>query len=74
MLEADVATMRECNNRAALRALLTRCGLECPDLDEVVVRDQALTSEGIEKVVGWAMAHCLMQDPVDTAKPVVKVR
>lgn len=60
MLEADIATMRECNNRIALRALLVKCGLECPDLDMVVVRDQALSVDGVEKIVGWAMAHSLM--------------
>ncbi len=60
MLEADTATMREHNNRTALRTLLIKCGLECTELDNVVVRDQALSVDGVEKIVGWAMAHSLM--------------
>lgn len=60
MLEADVASMREASNRALLRSTLSRCGVECLDLDSVVVRDQALTADSIEKVVGWAVAYHLM--------------
>lgn len=67
MLESDIASMRERSNRSAIRALLGRCGMECPDLDEVVLRDQALGSEGVEKIVGWAMAHSLMHP--DEAEP-----
>lgn len=77
MLESDIATMRECSNRAAIRALLGRCGMECPELDQVVVKDQALSSEAVEKIVGWAMANSLMH-PEDTGctadRFVIKVR
>lgn len=77
MLESDIATMRERSNRVAIRSLLGRCGMDCPDLDQVVVRDQALGSEAVEKTVGWAMAHSLMhteecQAVVD--RYVIKVR
>lgn len=62
MLEADVAAMRENANRGLIRGTLARCGLECGQLDAVVVRDQALTSDSVEKVVGWAVANHLMSD------------
>lgn len=76
MLESDIATMRERSNRAALRALLTRCSMDCPDLDQVVVRDQALGNEAVEKIVGWAMAHSLMEEaePPAADQFVVKVQ
>ncbi|KXZ51556.1 hypothetical protein GPECTOR_12g519 [Gonium pectorale] len=61
VMERDAGLLREGANRRALAALLGRCGIACPDLEAVVVRDQALTSEAVERVVGWAVASALQR-------------
>ncbi|KAD2805001.1 hypothetical protein E3N88_38378 [Mikania micrantha] len=38
-----------------------RTGLECEVLETLCIKDQLLTNEGAEKVVGWALSHHLMQ-------------
>ncbi|KAL5996096.1 hypothetical protein ACLOJK_026169 [Asimina triloba] len=40
--------------------VLKRNGLECSDLETLYVKDQALSNESVEKVIGWALGHHLM--------------
>ncbi|CAK7336687.1 unnamed protein product [Dovyalis caffra] len=42
--------------------VLGRCGMECEGLETLCIKDQTLTNEGAEKVVGWALSHHLMQN------------
>ncbi|GIL71486.1 hypothetical protein Vretifemale_2031 [Volvox reticuliferus] len=60
-LERDVGTLRERANRRALAGLMSRCGIECTDLETVVIRDQALSAEAVERVVGWAVAAAVQR-------------
>jgi hypothetical protein len=57
-LERDRGLMRERANRRALQAALQRCGLACEEaqLALVCVKDQQLSTERAERVVGWAVA------------------
>ncbi|MBA0858915.1 hypothetical protein Goshw_001680 [Gossypium schwendimanii] len=40
--------------------VLNRNGLDCPDLETLCIKDQTLTNESVEKVVGWALSHHFM--------------
>ena len=62
MLDADVATVRERCNRAALKKALLLCGVVCTDLDELRVCDLALTGREVEQVVGAAVASALSSE------------
>ncbi|RVX17715.1 ATPase family AAA domain-containing protein 1-A [Vitis vinifera] len=42
---------------------LTRSGMECDGLEKLCIKDQTLTNESAEKVVGWAVSHYLMSNP-----------
>ncbi|KAF9593655.1 hypothetical protein IFM89_024472 [Coptis chinensis] len=59
-LDRDVETLKEKANIVNIRSVLSRNGLECPDLDTLSLKDQALTSENVEKIVGWALSYHLM--------------
>ncbi|KAK1435735.1 hypothetical protein QVD17_01503 [Tagetes erecta] len=60
-LDQDAETLKMKGNLNNLRNVLNRTGLECDKLETLCVKDQLLTNEGAEKVVGWALSHHLMQ-------------
>ncbi|XP_050376361.1 uncharacterized protein LOC126793782 [Argentina anserina] len=62
-LDQDVETLKMKGNLNHLRAVLGRCGMECGGLDTLSIKDQTLTNESSDKVVGWALSHHLMQNP-----------
>ncbi|XP_020537579.1 uncharacterized protein LOC105640211 isoform X2 [Jatropha curcas] len=62
-LDRDSETLKMKGNLNHLRAVLTRSGLECEGLETLCIKDQTLTNESAEKVVGWALSHHLMQNP-----------
>ncbi|KAL6177620.1 hypothetical protein ACLB2K_049145 [Fragaria x ananassa] len=70
-LDRDTETLKMKGNLNHLRAVLGRCGMECEGLDTLSIKDQTLTNESSEKVVGWALSHHLMQNP--EADPETKV-
>ncbi|MBA0548044.1 hypothetical protein Golob_019164 [Gossypium lobatum] len=49
--------------RTRLKMVLGRSGMECKGLETLCIKDQTLTNESAEKVVGWALSHHLMQHP-----------
>ncbi|KAH8517355.1 hypothetical protein H0E87_005335 [Populus deltoides] len=59
-LERDIETLKAQANIFSFRSVLSRVGLCCPDLETVCLKDQALTTESVEKVVGWALSHHFM--------------
>lgn len=59
-LERDVETMRAQSNIASIRLVLSRSGMDCPDIETLCINDQTLTSESVEKIVGWAVSHHFM--------------
>ncbi|CAN6578558.1 unnamed protein product [Malus baccata var. baccata] len=70
-LDRDVETLKMKGNLNLLRTVLGRCGLECEGLVTLCIKDQTLTNESSDKVVGWALNHHLMQNP--EADPETKV-
>ncbi|KAL4360923.1 hypothetical protein GQ457_04G028780 [Hibiscus cannabinus] len=54
-LERDSETLKAQSN-----IVLSRNGLDCPDLETLCIKDQTLANESVEKVVGWALSHHFM--------------
>ncbi|GMH25989.1 hypothetical protein Nepgr_027832 [Nepenthes gracilis] len=59
-LECDIETLKVQSNNASIRSVLNRIGLDCHDLEMLCIKDQALTIENVEKIIGWALSHHLM--------------
>lgn len=59
-LERDTETLKTQANIVSIRLVLNRIGLDCSNLDALCIKDQALTIETVEKVVGWALSHHFM--------------
>ncbi|EXC04127.1 ATPase family AAA domain-containing protein 1-A [Morus notabilis] len=62
-LDRDAETLKMKGNLNHLRTVLGRTGVECDGLETLCIKDQTLTNESAEKVVGWALSHHLMQNP-----------
>ncbi|BBN06651.1 ATPase family AAA domain-containing protein 1 [Marchantia polymorpha subsp. ruderalis] len=67
-LERDLETLKAKSNRLHIRCVLSRSNLECDELESVAIKDQSLTSESAERIVGWAVSHQLMTVPEPTLK------
>ncbi|EPS62683.1 hypothetical protein M569_12104 [Genlisea aurea] len=61
-LDRDTETLKLKANLNNLRTVLNRNGLECDGLDSLNVKDQTLTIESAEKVVGWALSNHIMSN------------
>ncbi|XP_027339693.1 uncharacterized protein LOC113853311 isoform X2 [Abrus precatorius] len=61
-LDRDVETLKIKGNLHHLRTVLSRCGIGCEGLETLCIKDQTLTIENAEKIVGWALSHHLMQN------------
>ncbi|KAL7172155.1 hypothetical protein ACSBR2_031782 [Camellia fascicularis] len=59
-LDRDIEILKLQSNIVSIRSILNRNRLECPDLETVCIKDQALTSESVEKIIGWALSHHFM--------------
>ncbi|XP_022770360.1 uncharacterized protein LOC111313824 isoform X3 [Durio zibethinus] len=62
-LDRDAETLKMKGNLNLLRTVLGRSGMECEGLESLCIKDQMLTNENAERVVGWALSHHLMQNP-----------
>ncbi|KAK4264504.1 hypothetical protein QN277_025667 [Acacia crassicarpa] len=62
-LDRDAETLKIKANLHHLRTVLSRCVMECEGLETLCIKDQALTNENAEKIIGWALSHHLMQNP-----------
>ncbi|WOK94703.1 hypothetical protein Cni_G03408 [Canna indica] len=56
-LDRDLETLKAKSNVLSIRAFLNRCRLDCSDLETVSIKDQALTNESVDKVVGFALSY-----------------
>ncbi|RVX20471.1 Protein MSP1 [Vitis vinifera] len=58
----DVVSGFEKEVDSLLRKLevLNRNGLDCPDLETLSIKDQSLASDGVDKLVGWALSYHFM--------------
>ncbi|MCL7050591.1 hypothetical protein MKW94_020030, partial [Papaver nudicaule] len=61
-LDHDVETLTANSNIASIRSVLRRSRLECPDLEKICIKNQTHTSESVEKIIAWALAHSLMNN------------
>ncbi|XAR50320.1 Adenosinetriphosphatase [Bertholletia excelsa] len=61
-LDRDAETLKMKGNLNQMRTVLSRTGLECDGLETVCIKDQTLTTESVEKVIGWALSHHLMHN------------
>ncbi|XP_068664265.1 uncharacterized protein [Aristolochia californica] len=59
-LDRDVETLKAKSNILNIRSVLNRNGLECADIETICIKDQALSIENVDKIVGWALSHHLM--------------
>ncbi|PIA32897.1 hypothetical protein AQUCO_04300082v1 [Aquilegia coerulea] len=62
-LDRDVEILKAKSNLASIQSILNRNDLDCVDLEALCIKDQALTSESVERIVGWALNHHVMQNP-----------
>ncbi|KAH6827392.1 AAA-type ATPase family protein [Perilla frutescens var. hirtella] len=67
-LDRDVETMKSQSNIGSIRSALSRFGLDCPGLETLCIKDQTLSSENAEKVLGWALSHHFMHYTEATVK------
>ncbi|PKA48946.1 Katanin p60 ATPase-containing subunit A1 [Apostasia shenzhenica] len=65
-LELDVQTLKNKSNISSIRSLLHHNGLECNDLDKICVKDQVLSNESVDKVVGFAFSYHLKVNKGET--------
>ncbi|KAJ6688344.1 ATPASE FAMILY AAA DOMAIN-CONTAINING PROTEIN 1-A ISOFORM 1 [Salix koriyanagi] len=61
-LGQDSETLKMKGNLNNLCTVLSRCRMECEGLEMLCIKDQTLTNESAEKVVGWALSHHLMRN------------
>ncbi|KAL8143089.1 hypothetical protein V2J09_016121 [Rumex salicifolius] len=59
-LERDTETLRAQSNIVSIRSVLSKTGLECHDLETLSINDQSLSTECVEKIIGWAVSHHFM--------------
>ncbi|RDX71267.1 hypothetical protein CR513_49412, partial [Mucuna pruriens] len=59
-LDRDIETMKAQSNVVSIRLVLNRNGLDCPDLETLCIKDHTLTTESVEKIIGWAISYHFM--------------
>ncbi|CAD6222626.1 unnamed protein product [Miscanthus lutarioriparius] len=67
LLDRDIEILKAKANVLKMQSFLTRHGMECTDLESVVcVKDRNLTSECVDKIVGYAFSYQLKDRPIQT--------
>ncbi|KAL5204490.1 hypothetical protein ABZP36_009361 [Zizania latifolia] len=67
-LDRDVETLKAKSNVGSIRMFLNRNGIECSDLEELFIKDQSLTNENVDKIVGYAVSYHLKHNKVEISK------
>ncbi|KAM0824908.1 hypothetical protein ACQ4PT_069912 [Festuca glaucescens] len=67
-LDLDVETLKAKSNISSIRTFLSRSAIECIDLEELFIKDQSLTNESVDKIVGYAVSYHLKNNEVETSK------
>ncbi|CAM0874130.1 unnamed protein product [Alopecurus aequalis] len=67
-LDRDVETLKAKSNISSIRTFLSRSAIECNDLEELFIKDQSLTNENVDKIVGYAVSYHLKNNEVETSK------
>lgn len=58
-LDQDTEALRAKSNISSIQSFISRIGLECNDLDALSIKDQTLTNESVDRVIGFALCHHL---------------
>ncbi|CAO2146380.1 unnamed protein product [Urochloa humidicola] len=66
-LDRDVETLKAKSNVGSIRSFLNRNGIECNDLEELFIKDQSLSNENVDKIVGYAVSYHLKLNKVETS-------
>ncbi|KAJ1435686.1 SMAD/FHA domain superfamily [Sesbania bispinosa] len=67
-LERDIETMKAQSNIVNICSVLNKIGLDCPDLETICIKDQTLTTESVEKIIGWAISYHFMHSTEASTK------
>ncbi|OIW12711.1 hypothetical protein TanjilG_24644 [Lupinus angustifolius] len=67
-LERDIETMKAQANILSIHSVLNRIGLNCSDLESLCIKDQTLTTESVEKIIGWAISYHFMHSTESSTK------
>ncbi|PUZ73388.1 hypothetical protein GQ55_2G470000 [Panicum hallii var. hallii] len=74
LLDRDVEILKAKANVLKIQSFLTRHGMECTDVESVIcVKDRILTSECVDKIVGYALSHQLKDRTIQTPGKDVRV-
>ncbi|XP_038972217.1 uncharacterized protein LOC103715088 [Phoenix dactylifera] len=66
-LDRDVETLKAKSNILSIRSFLSRNGLDCNDLETISIKDQTLTNENVDKIVGFALSHHLKNNKIEAS-------
>ncbi|KAG1326254.1 hypothetical protein COCNU_01G001880 [Cocos nucifera] len=66
-LDRDVETLKAKSNILSIRSFLNRSGLDCNDLETISIKDQTLSSENVDKIVGFALSHHLKNHKIEAS-------
>ncbi|XP_010931645.1 uncharacterized protein [Elaeis guineensis] len=66
-LERDVEILKAKSNILSIRSFLNRNGLDCNDLEMISIKDQTLTNENVDKIVGFALSHHLKNNKIEAS-------
>ncbi|CAD6252756.1 unnamed protein product [Miscanthus lutarioriparius] len=66
-LDRDVETLKAKSNIGSIRMFLSRNGIECNDLEELFIKDQSLSNENVDKIVGYAVSYHLKHNKIETS-------
>ncbi|KAH0461753.1 hypothetical protein IEQ34_009328 [Dendrobium chrysotoxum] len=58
-LDHDTEALRAKSNISSIQSFINRIGLECNDLEAISIKDQTLTNESVDRVIGFALCHHL---------------
>ncbi|KAM7527077.1 hypothetical protein LguiB_030487 [Lonicera macranthoides] len=67
-LDHDIETLKLQSNITSISSVLNRNQIVCHDLETLSIKDQALTSESVEKIIGWALSHHFMHSSEASVK------
>ncbi|XP_045830782.1 uncharacterized protein LOC123921896 isoform X4 [Trifolium pratense] len=73
LLDHDIETMKAQSNVVMLRSVLKRIGWDCTDLETICIKDQTLTTENVEKIIGWAITYHFMHSFEASTKDLKRV-
>jgi SpoVK/Ycf46/Vps4 family AAA+-type ATPase len=65
-LDRDVETLKAKSNLGSIRTFLNRIGMECNDLEELFIKDQSLSNENVDKIIGYALSYHLKHNKPET--------